>query len=106
MLGKRSVVLKTMNKELVIKYTGKATEDMLVDGQLTLLARIAENERQARVASAQAGRDKKSFKIAEKLGCGVLVSAACKEDCGIMLGTPFPTGCGLVQVIVFAWVWV
>lgn len=59
MLGKRGVVLKTMNKELVIKYTGKATEDMLVDGQLTLLARIAENERQARVASAQAGRDKK-----------------------------------------------
>ncbi len=97
MLGKRGVVLKTMNKELVSKYIGKATEDMLVGGQLTLLARVA---------SAQAGRDKKSFKIAEKLGCGVLVSAACKEDGGIMLGTPFPTGCGLVQVIVFAWVWV
>ncbi|MGR2802907.1 hypothetical protein ACTUJ7_08935 [Vibrio harveyi] len=49
MLGKLGVVLKTMNKELVIKYTGKATEDMLVDGQLTLLARIAENERQVKL---------------------------------------------------------
>lgn len=60
MLLKRGVVLKTVNQELVLKYTGKATEDMLVDVQLTLLAGIAENERQARLASAQAGRDKLS----------------------------------------------
>ncbi|MGI9876465.1 recombinase family protein [Vibrio chagasii] len=60
MLLKRGVVLKTVNQELELKYTGKATEDMLVDVQLTLLAGIAENERQARLASAQAGRDKLS----------------------------------------------
>ncbi|MDN3701317.1 recombinase family protein [Vibrio artabrorum] len=60
MLLKRGVVLKTVNQELVLQYTGKATEDMLVDVQLTLLAGIAENERQARLASAQAGRDKLS----------------------------------------------
>lgn len=60
MLLKRGVVLRTVNQELVLKYTGKATEDMLVDVQLTLLAGIAENERQARLASAQAGRDKLS----------------------------------------------
>lgn len=60
MLLKRGVVLKTINQELELRYAGKATEDMLVDVQLTLLAGIAENERQARLASAQAGRDRLS----------------------------------------------
>ena len=32
MLLKRGVILKTMNQELVLKYTGKATENMLIDG--------------------------------------------------------------------------
>ncbi|TQQ36809.1 hypothetical protein [Vibrio cholerae] len=53
-LRKRGVVLKTM------KYTGKATEDILVDGQLALFSRIAEKERQPRVSSVQADRDKLS----------------------------------------------
>lgn len=53
---------------------------MIHTGSWCYLLSITENERQARVASTQAGRDKKSFKIAEKLGCGVLASAACKED--------------------------
>ncbi|EGR4674654.1 hypothetical protein BS015_RS19575 [Vibrio parahaemolyticus] len=43
-----------------MKYTGKATEDILVDGQLTLFSRIAEKERQPRVSSVQADRDKLS----------------------------------------------
>ncbi|WP_104038003.1 recombinase family protein [Vibrio jasicida] len=59
-LLKRGVVLKTVNQGLELKYTGRATDDMLVDVQLTLLAGMAENERQARLASARAGRDRLS----------------------------------------------
>ena len=94
MLLKRGVILKTMNQELVLKYTDKATENMLIDGQLASLrmsVRRALLAHKLVVISYLEMSGKESFKNADKIGCGVLVSKASREDDGIMLGTPFPT---------------
>ncbi|MFA0521710.1 recombinase family protein, partial [Vibrio sp. 10N.222.55.E8] len=58
---KRGVAIKTVNQSQTFKYIeGDTMHNMTVDMMLTMLAGMAENERQARLASAQAGRDKLS----------------------------------------------
>ncbi|MFS1920917.1 recombinase family protein [Vibrio lentus] len=60
-LLKRGVAIKTVNQSQTFKYIeGDTMHNMTVDMMLTMLAGMAENERQARLASAQAGRDKLS----------------------------------------------
>lgn len=57
-LLKRGVTVKTINQNLTFAYEeGNTTQNMTVDMMLTMLAGMADNERQARLASAQAGRD-------------------------------------------------
>ena len=58
-LLKRGVVIKTVNQTQTFAYKQDNTmHNMTVDMMLTMLSGMAENERQARLASAQAGRDK------------------------------------------------
>jgi len=57
-LLKRGVMVKTINQSLTFKYEkSNVTQNMLVDVMLSMLAGMADNERQARLASAQAGRE-------------------------------------------------
>jgi len=57
-LLKRGVTIRTINQSLELAYTDSTTQNMMVDMMLTMLAGMADNERQARLASAEAGRDK------------------------------------------------
>ncbi len=57
-LLKRGVIVKTINQSLTFNYEdGNTLQNMQTDMMLTMLAGMADNERQARLASAQAGRD-------------------------------------------------
>jgi DNA invertase Pin-like site-specific DNA recombinase len=59
LLLKRGVTIKTVNQNQKFSYkAGDTTHNMMVDMLLTMLAGLADNERQARLASATAGRDR------------------------------------------------
>ncbi|RPF25103.1 DNA invertase Pin-like site-specific DNA recombinase [Vibrio crassostreae] len=58
LLLKRGVTIKTINQKQTFSYSvGDTTHNMLTDMMLTMLAGLAENERQARLASQKAALD-------------------------------------------------
>lgn len=59
LLLKRGVTIKTVNQNQTFNYKGgDTTHNMMVDLMLTMLSGLADNERQARLASAEAGRSR------------------------------------------------
>ncbi|MBY8088756.1 recombinase family protein [Vibrio fluvialis] len=52
----RGVIIKTLNQFRTFQYTGDTMTDMITNVQITMITAMAAAEREARLASAEAGR--------------------------------------------------
>lgn len=52
----RGVIIKTLNQSRTFQYTGDTMTDMTTNVQITMITAMAAAEREARLASAEAGR--------------------------------------------------
>ena len=57
LLLKRGVAIKTIHGGMSFQYTGNTVMDATTDNTINMLAAIASNEREARLAAAEAGRE-------------------------------------------------